>query len=171
MNIEPSLIVWTVLCFLALLVILKNLLFRPMLTFMDARREKIRAAREAKENAAREREEEISRRKAELAAEEARQREESAAAIEKVRTDTERTLSEKSAACRQKLDAYRAELDAESERICSTLEPELPGLAQNIVNHLQRWQDDSNSVVDADAVAAPYAAADVLRRQREAETN
>ena len=35
MTIEPSLVVWTVLCFLALMQILKKLLFQPMLTFMD----------------------------------------------------------------------------------------------------------------------------------------
>ena len=51
MTIEPSLIVWTVLCFLALVLILKKLLFQPMLTFMDSRNAKIEAARKAKEDA------------------------------------------------------------------------------------------------------------------------
>ena len=51
MTIEPSLIVWTVLCFLALMLILKKLLFQPMLTFMDTRNAKIEAARKAKEDA------------------------------------------------------------------------------------------------------------------------
>ena len=51
MTIEPSLIVWTVLCFLALVLILKKLLFQPMLTFMDTRNAKIEAARKAKEDA------------------------------------------------------------------------------------------------------------------------
>ena len=50
MTIEPSLIVWTVLCFLALVLILKKLLFQPMLTFMDARNAKIEAARKAESN-------------------------------------------------------------------------------------------------------------------------
>ena len=55
MTIEPSLIVWTVLCFLALMLILKKLLFQPMLTFMDTRNAKIEAARKAKEEEAAER--------------------------------------------------------------------------------------------------------------------
>ncbi len=44
MNIQPSIIVWTVICFLLLMVILKNLLFTPVLRVIDARREKVEAA-------------------------------------------------------------------------------------------------------------------------------
>lgn len=35
MNIQPSVMVWTVICFLILTVILKNLLFTPLLKIMD----------------------------------------------------------------------------------------------------------------------------------------
>lgn len=41
MNIQPSVIVWTVICFLLLTVILKNLLFTPVLDILDKRKEKI----------------------------------------------------------------------------------------------------------------------------------
>lgn len=44
MNIQPSVVVWTVICFLLLSVILKNLLFTPVLKIIDGRREKIEAA-------------------------------------------------------------------------------------------------------------------------------
>ena len=44
MNIQPSVIVWTVICFLILMVILKNLLFTPVLKVIDARKEKVDAA-------------------------------------------------------------------------------------------------------------------------------
>ena len=44
MNIQPSIIVWTVICFLLLTVILKNLLFKPVLKVLDDRREKIEGA-------------------------------------------------------------------------------------------------------------------------------
>lgn len=44
MNIQPSVIVWTVICFLLLTVILKNLLFTPVLKMLDSRREKIENA-------------------------------------------------------------------------------------------------------------------------------
>ena len=44
MNIQPSIIVWTVICFLLLTVILKNLLFTPVLKMLDSRKEKVEAA-------------------------------------------------------------------------------------------------------------------------------
>ena len=50
MNIQPSVMVWTVICFLILTVILKNLLFTPILKIMDSRREKIQAASKKKED-------------------------------------------------------------------------------------------------------------------------
>ena len=50
MNIQPSIMVWTVICFLLLMVILKNLLFDPVLKVIDARHQKMHAAKEKKEN-------------------------------------------------------------------------------------------------------------------------
>lgn len=44
MNIQPSVIVWTVICFLLLMAILKNLLFTPVLKILDSRKEKIDGA-------------------------------------------------------------------------------------------------------------------------------
>lgn len=44
MSIQPSVIVWTVICFLLLMIILKNLLFTPVLKVLDSRKEKIDAA-------------------------------------------------------------------------------------------------------------------------------
>ena len=46
MSIQPSVIVWTVICFLLLTVILKNLLFTPVLMVLDSRKEKVEAADE-----------------------------------------------------------------------------------------------------------------------------
>lgn len=44
MSIQPSVLVWTVICFLLLMVILKNLLFTPVLRMIDSRKEKVEAA-------------------------------------------------------------------------------------------------------------------------------
>ncbi len=44
MSIQPSVIIWTIVCFLILMVILKNLLFKPVLNVMDSRKEKIDSA-------------------------------------------------------------------------------------------------------------------------------
>lgn len=41
MTIQLSVTVWTVICFIALMLILKNLLFKPVLKIMDQRKERI----------------------------------------------------------------------------------------------------------------------------------
>ena len=45
MSFQPSVIIWTVICFLLLTVILKNLLFTPVLRVLDERKERLEAAR------------------------------------------------------------------------------------------------------------------------------
>lgn len=157
MTIEPSLIVWTVLCFLALMLILKKLLFQPMLTFMDARNAKIEAARKAKEQAHAEYEAEARRLADERAAQEAQLRQSGAEAVERAHEELLRQTAEKRAEAAQRLEENRAALAEESERISRELEPQLSDLALDLVNHLQHWQDDRHSAVDAEAIAAPYA--------------
>ena len=143
MTIEPSLIVWTVLCFLALMLILKKLLFQPMLTFMDARNAKIEAARKAKEQA--------------RADQEAQLRQSGAEVIEHAHEELLRHTAEKRAEAARRLEGNRAALAEESTRIFRELEPQLSDLALDLVNHLQHWQDDRHSAVDAETIAAPYA--------------
>ena len=51
LTIQPSVFIWTVICFCLLMLILNRLLFRPMLRFMDERQEKVnRAAATNEEN-------------------------------------------------------------------------------------------------------------------------
>ena len=71
-------------------------------------------------------------------------------------------LSEKRADAERRLAECRAALDKESESICRELEPQLSDLALDLVNQLQKWQDDRHTAVDADAIAAPYADMDHL---------
>lgn len=157
MTIEPSLIVWTVLCFLALMLILKKLLFQPMLTFMDTRNAKIEAARKAKEDARTEYEAEARHLADERAAQEAQLRQSGAKALEQAQEELRRETTQKRAEAAQRLAENRAALAEESERITRELEPQLSDLALDLVNHLQHWQDDRHSAVDAETIAAPYA--------------
>ena len=48
MSIQVSVLIWTMINFFVLMLLLDRLLFQPLLRFMDARREKIDNAREAK---------------------------------------------------------------------------------------------------------------------------
>ena len=167
MTIEPSLVIWTVLCFLALLVILKKLLFQPMLTFMDARKAKVLAAREAKTRAAEEHEAEVKRLEEEYAAAEAKQREAAAEAMEKLHDETVQLTAQKRAEAAARLENDRAAYAEDGKRIRETLEPKLSSLALTFVNYLQQWQDDHHSAVDAESVAAPYADMNVLTQQQD----
>ena len=110
MTIEPSLIVWTVLCFLALVLILKKLLFQPMLTFMDTRNAKIEAARKAKEDARTEYEAEARRLADERAAQEAQLRQSGAKALEQAQEELRRETTQKRAEAAQRLAENRAVL-------------------------------------------------------------
>jgi len=49
MTIQPSILLWTLISFCLLMLILDRLLFRPMLSFMDARNERIEAAMRKKD--------------------------------------------------------------------------------------------------------------------------
>jgi len=49
MNIQLSVTVWTVICFIVLMIILRNLLFKPVLKVMDERRERIKNAHKKKD--------------------------------------------------------------------------------------------------------------------------
>ena len=157
MTIEPSLIVWTVLCFLALVLILKKLLFQPMLSFLDTRNAKIEAARKANEDARTEYEAEARHLADERAAQEAQLRQSGAEALEQAQEELRRETTQKRAEAAQRLAENRAALAEESERITRELEPLLSNLALDLVNHLQHWQNDRHSAVDAETVAAPYA--------------
>lgn len=67
MNIQISVIIWTVICFVALMLILRNLLFKPLLEVMDKRKERLENARKKKaemENVVRKHEEKIAQQQA-----------------------------------------------------------------------------------------------------------
>ena len=51
MTIQPSVVIWTVICFAALYFILKYLLFDPVLKVMDKREKKIADSKKAKKDA------------------------------------------------------------------------------------------------------------------------
>lgn len=104
-NVQPSLIIWTVICFGLFMLVLDRLLFRPLLKLMDERRERTEGARlrlaEAREA-----------HEAEL--EEARSREEAnrIAAIESERLEAERIRKN----AEEELRALTRELEAEKLR-------------------------------------------------------
>lgn len=49
MNIQLPVVLWTVICFLVLMLILKNLLFKPVFQVLDQRKKKLAEAEKKKE--------------------------------------------------------------------------------------------------------------------------
>ena len=53
MTIQPNILIWTILCFCAFMLILWRLLLKPMLTFLDARKARITHAKSLDKSAER----------------------------------------------------------------------------------------------------------------------
>ena len=112
MTIQISLVIWTVIGFVTLSLILNKFLFKPLLSLMDAREEKIKKG-EAERQAAIEREEKI--RKARELSNQARTQE--------AMKSTERELENEKKKTEAIIAAKKAEYDAELENIRKKYEP------------------------------------------------
>lgn len=139
MSIQISITVWTIICFVVLMLILDRLLFRPLLSFMDKRREKIDGAKTARETALREREEELTRRETERAEAKRRAMADAAAALEDKRVDYAHRKAEKKAENDRRIAELREELDRESCDILAKVQPRTDELISAIAVCVQAW--------------------------------
>lgn len=158
MSIQISVTIWTVICFVALMLVLDRLLFRPMLSFMDKRKEKIDAAREAKQTALREREEELQRREEERLSANRQAQTGAAAALEQIRQESAQQLAEKKADNARRMEELQKQLKAESEAMIAAVEPHVGELAVSFAACIRRWEGGGEETLPASAeTAAPYA--------------
>ena len=136
MTVQPSVTVWTILCFLALALILDRLLFRPMLSFMDRRRAKIEQAKAEKAEAVRERDDQIVRCREEHAAQEKQMLQDTVSEIERIRSENERRAAGKKAEIEARLAEEREALQEESARILEAAAARSDELAAAFVERL-----------------------------------
>lgn len=136
MNIQPSVIVWTVICFLLMTVILKNLLFTPVLRMIDSRKEKVDNA----EKKLREIESITSENEKRIAGEKLRAEAEAIAqAKEDVQQIQSRGKKEIENAQRKTLsdiEEYRNGMQGECDRIVSSVAPEMETAAAIFVKNI-----------------------------------
>ncbi len=136
MTVQLPVLLWTVICFGALILILNNLLFKPMLAFMDRREERIaraaekeagirRALDEAEE--ARKRFDEEERQHISLLAQNA---------LADARREADLLLGDASKKHADSLERRRKELAAESEEIKHTLDENAEELARSWLSSL-----------------------------------
>lgn len=138
MTIYVSEIIWTVVCFLVLLVVLKKLLFDPILTFMDARDKKLARARKAGEDAA------AARTAADEALAEARRKDraDANALLAEARARDEQARAEAVSAVKQEtaqtMKQARTDLRESEQRAREQLEAKAPELAGALAEALLR---------------------------------
>ena len=139
MNIQLSVVIWTVICFLVLMLILHNLLFKPVLALFDRRREKIEAAekkREADERARLEHQAALESKRAEALE---MQKQQAAHAIAQIQSDNKKQMEDAKKEHLKNVEAYRENIQKEYARMIEALTPEMQkaadALAERIISH------------------------------------
>ena len=132
MSFQPSIMVWTVICFLVLMLILKNLLFKPVLKVMDSRNEKIQAVETL-----------VADQKVQLEKEIALTREakikEAKQMLEQLQSQGQKEIENAHRQCLADIEKYKESITDELNKIVSSVAPEMETaaalFARNILLH------------------------------------
>lgn len=136
MNIQLSVLLWTIICFCLAMLILNKLLFKPLLQVMDARQERIDRARGKQKAYAEAYDQELK------ALEEAREAEkqqkalEAAAGLQASQEQAGRDLAAARQADAAEIEEYREQLRDESQELKSKLDAGLSSLAETFAERL-----------------------------------
>ena len=139
MSIQPSVIVWTVICFLLLMVILKNLLFTPVLKVLDSRKAKLEAA----EKKLRDIESITAENERRLAAEKERAEAQSIAQakekIQQIQSHGKKEIENARRKCLSDIEEYRQGITGEYDKIVYSVAPKMETaaaiFAKNIISN------------------------------------
>lgn len=136
MTVQLSVTLWTIICFCILMVVLRNLLFKPVLKVMDERRLRIDKANEKKKTIAEAEEkyrlEFAEKEKAFREAEKKHVKEQLEVIRAECKDGVEKAQDERIA----QVDAYRVKADKEHEAILTTLSVHSEELALTFANSL-----------------------------------
>ena len=139
MNIQPSIIVWTVICFLLLTVILKNLLFAPVLKMLDSRRAKVENAdKKLKdiENITAENERRLSEEKVRAEAESIAKAKEK---VQQIQSLGKKEIENARRKCLSDIEEYRNGITGEYDKIVYSVAPKMETaaaiFAKNIISN------------------------------------
>lgn len=136
MTIQISVIIWTVICFVALYFILNNLLFKPLLTVMDKRREKSEKAEHERELARLEVEKKRAETAASIEAEHDRKLMEAKAETEKIRFEGKQKLEEAKKNRVAKVEEHRLKAETEFASDMETAKTGIDGIADVFLEKL-----------------------------------
>lgn len=136
MTIQLSVLIWTIICFLLLMLILHNLLFKPVLQMIDKRKERIQNAaskKDAYEKQIREQEAMLQEKKAAFLAMQQKQMKEE---IEMIRQDSKNRLETARVERLRKVDDYRIRVNEEQSELLALLGEHSMDLAVSFADSL-----------------------------------
>ena len=135
-NIQPSVIIWTVICFCLLMLILSNWFLRPVLKVLDQRRKKLEGARAKKaeydELANQQAKELEEKRQEHKRALEAAAKEE----VAFIQANEKNELKLAHTKSLENIDAYREELENNHRQIVEDLTPKMCEVAEIFVKQI-----------------------------------
>ena len=121
MNIQLSVTLWTIICFILLMLILHHLLFKPVLKVIDDRRSRLRSAAMKKAEYATLQQANAAALREKEAAQLASQRKQIKEQIETIRSDGKKTVECAKDERLRTVDNYRRQAEAERTEILITL--------------------------------------------------
>lgn len=138
MNIQPSVIVWTVICFLLLMIILKNLLFTPVLKMLDSRKAKVEAADKKLRDIESIEAENTKRIAAEKIRAEAESVAEAKGKVQQIQSQGKKEIENAQRKCLSDIEKYRQGITGEYDKIVYSVAPKMETaaaiFAKNIIS-------------------------------------
>lgn len=136
MSIQISVIIWTVICFLLLMLILNNWLFKPVLEVMEKRRDRIEKAKQKQLEAQRLTSEHEKILKEQKLAFEKDQKAKADMEIEKIHADSKKSVEAAKTMRLSTYETYREECAKEYSRIIATAEKSTEQIAEIFADRL-----------------------------------
>ena len=130
MNIQISVVIWTVICFALLMVILRNLLFKPLLKVMDERSVRLENVRKKKseiDEAIREQEEKLCQQQTDYLE---KQKKEISERLASIQAESKNAVIEARRKSLSDVKAYRKSMDAEREKTVSDVSANAKSIAE-----------------------------------------
>ena len=138
MNIQTSVIVWTVICFLLLMVILKSFLFTPVLKMLDSRKEKVEAADKKLRDIESINAENERRYAEEKARAEAKSIAEAKEKVQQIQSQRKKEIEKAQRKCLSDIEKYRQGITGEYDKIVYSVAPKMETaaaiFAKNIIS-------------------------------------
>lgn len=138
MTIQVSVVLWTVICFLLLVLILDRLLFRPVLSLMDRRRERISAAQKKRAEYERLAAEQAARREKERADAAAQRKKQLSDELERTRADGRARVEAANLERARRTDGYRVQAERDCARLLELLSERADALAVSFAESLTK---------------------------------